>query len=234
MSGAQVAIGDHHGTTDRLPDRLRCSAAGLCIAFYLYTTVTKVTIDDARVAEITAEIQSGAMQFLRAVYVRLAIFVVVVAGILFGLNSTGDAAEGAALKTTISFVVGAIASVLAGFSGMRAATAANGRTAMAAKQGGQPAALEVSYNGGAVMGLSVGGLGLLGISLIAFWLGSGDAIQYAAGFGMGASSTHSLVGGGIYTKAADVGADLVGKVEAGIPESPRNPASSLTTSRQRG
>ncbi len=201
-------------------------AVGLAIAFYLYTTVTKVTIDDARVAEITAEIQSGAMQFLRAVYVRLAIFVVVVAGILFGLNSTGDAAEGAALKTTISFIVGAIASVLAGFSGMRAATAANGRTAMAAKQGGQPAALEVSYNGGAVMGLSVGGLGLLGISLIAFWLGSGDAIQYAAGFGMGASSIalFARVGGGIYTKAADVGADLVGKVEAGIPEDdPRNP-----------
>jgi K(+)-stimulated pyrophosphate-energized sodium pump len=106
---------------------------------------------------------------------------------------------------------------------------------MAAKEGGQPAALAVSYNGGAVMGLSVGGLGLLGISLIAWWLGAGDAassgtglvdIQAAAGFGMGASSIalFARVGGGIYTKAADVGADLVGKVEAGIPEDdPRNP-----------
>jgi K(+)-stimulated pyrophosphate-energized sodium pump len=112
---------------------------------------------------------------------------------------------------------------------MRSATSANGRTAMAAKNGGQSAALEVSYNGGAVMGLSVGGLGLLGISLVAYWLdaGSVDAdLSAAAGFGMGASSIalFARVGGGIYTKAADVGADLVGKVEAGIPEDdPRNP-----------
>jgi K(+)-stimulated pyrophosphate-energized sodium pump len=115
---------------------------------------------------------------------------------------------------------------------MRAATSANGRTAMAAKNGGQSAALAVSYNGGAVMGLSVGGLGLLGISLVAFWLEAGDVtttsghLSAAAGFGMGASSIalFARVGGGIYTKAADVGADLVGKVEAGIPEDdPRNP-----------
>jgi K(+)-stimulated pyrophosphate-energized sodium pump len=112
---------------------------------------------------------------------------------------------------------------------MRAATSANGRTAMAAKNEGQAGALAVSYNGGAVMGLSVGGLGLLGISLIAYWLGaedSGSNLSAAAGFGMGASSIalFARVGGGIYTKAADVGADLVGKVEAGIPEDdPRNP-----------
>ena len=117
---------------------------------------------------------------------------------------------------------------------MRAATSANGRTAMAAKNDGQAGALAVSYNGGAVMGLSVGGLGLLGISLIAFWLSAGETasdgtmnpVSAAAGFGMGASSIalFARVGGGIYTKAADVGADLVGKVEAGIPEDdPRNP-----------
>ena len=113
---------------------------------------------------------------------------------------------------------------------MRAATAANGRTAMAAQKDGQAGALAISYNGGAVMGLSVGGLGLLGISLVAYFLGAGETgstnISHAAGFGMGASSIalFARVGGGIYTKAADVGADLVGKVEAGIPEDdPRNP-----------
>ena len=160
------------------------------------------------------------MAFLFAEYKILSIFVVVVAGLLYW--DSGD------IYTPGAFLAGAIASVLAGFSGMRAATSANGRTAMAAKSGGQPAALEVSYNGGAVMGLSVGGLGLLGISLVAYWLGTGDdnLINNAAGFGMGASSIalFARVGGGIYTKAADVGADLVGKVEAGIPEDdPRNP-----------
>ena len=133
------------------------------------------------------------------------------------------------MNTALAFFAGAIASVAAGFSGMRAATSANGRTTMAAKTKGKAGALAVSYNGGAVMGLSVGGLGLLGISLVAYWLGAGDAnpdLSAAAGFGMGASSIalFARVGGGIYTKAADVGADLVGKVEAGIPEDdPRNP-----------
>ena len=202
---------------------------GLLIAFMLYMRVNKVEIDNEKVAEITTEIQDGAMAFLKAEYRVLGIFVVVVGLLLWFLNG-GEA------DTTIAFFAGALASVIAGFSGMRAATSANGRTAMAAKEGGQPAALAVSYNGGAVMGLSVGGLGLLGISLIAWWLGAGDAassgtglvdIQAAAGFGMGASSIalFARVGGGIYTKAADVGADLVGKVEAGIPEDdPRNPA----------
>jgi K(+)-stimulated pyrophosphate-energized sodium pump len=201
---------------------------GLLIAFMLYMRVNKVEIDNEKVAEITTEIQDGAMAFLKAEYRVLGIFVVVVGLLLWFLNG-GEA------DTTIAFFAGALASVIAGFSGMRAATSANGRTAMAAKEGGQPAALAVSYNGGAVMGLSVGGLGLLGISLIAWWLGAGDAassgtglvdIQAAAGFGMGASSIalFARVGGGIYTKAADVGADLVGKVEAGIPEDdPRNP-----------
>ena len=200
---------------------------GLLIAFMLYMRVNKVKIDNETVADITSEIQDGAMAFLKAEYRVLGIFVVVVGVLLWFLN-------GGKPETTIAFFAGALASVGAGFSGMRAATSANGRTAMAAKSGGQPAALAVSYNGGAVMGLSVGGLGLLGISLIAWWLGAGEttssgqlnAIEAAAGFGMGASSIalFARVGGGIYTKAADVGADLVGKVEAGIPEDdPRNP-----------
>ena len=204
---------------------------GLVIAFMLYMRVNSVKIDNKVVADITEEIQDGAMAFLNAEYRILGIFVAAVGALLFVLND---------VETTIAFFAGALASVGAGFSGMRAATSANGRTAMAAKSGGQPAALAVSYNGGAVMGLSVGGLGLLGISLIAWWLGAGDVaasgddaaasglnvIQAAAGFGMGASSIalFARVGGGIYTKAADVGADLVGKVEAGIPEDdPRNP-----------
>ena len=194
-------------------------AVGLLIAFYLYKQVTKVKIDNEVVADITDEIQKGAMAFLFAEYRILSIFVVVVGAVLAYLND---------LDTAIAFFAGAIASVLAGFSGMRSATSANGRTAMAAKNDGQAGALAVSYNGGAVMGLSVGGLGLLGISLIAFWLGAedGNTLSAAAGFGMGASSIalFARVGGGIYTKAADVGADLVGKVEAGIPEDdPRNP-----------
>jgi K(+)-stimulated pyrophosphate-energized sodium pump len=159
------------------------------------------------------------MAFLNAEYRYLAIFVAVVAAALYA-NPTTES------ETAIAFLAGAVASVVAGFSGMRAATSANGRTAMAAAEGGQSAALAVSYNGGAVMGLSVGGLGLLGISVMAMWLGTGDAVQNIAGFGMGASSIalFARVGGGIYTKAADVGADLVGKVEAGIPEDdPRNP-----------
>ena len=193
---------------------------GLVVAFMLYQQVNKVKIDNEKVANITEEIQKGAMAFLFAEYRVLAIFVVVVGAALTQLND---------MNTALAFFAGALASVAAGFSGMRAATSANGRTTMAAKNDGKAGALAVSYNGGAVMGLSVGGLGLLGISLVAYWLGAGDAnpdLSAAAGFGMGASSIalFARVGGGIYTKAADVGADLVGKVEAGIPEDdPRNP-----------
>jgi K(+)-stimulated pyrophosphate-energized sodium pump len=192
---------------------------GLIIAFMLYKKINRIEISNPIVADITQQIQNGAMAFLNAEYRYLAIFVAVVAAALYA-NPTTES------ETAIAFLAGAVASVVAGFSGMRAATSANGRTAMAAAEGGQSAALAVSYNGGAVMGLSVGGLGLLGISVMAMWLGTGDAVQNIAGFGMGASSIalFARVGGGIYTKAADVGADLVGKVEAGIPEDdPRNP-----------
>ena len=196
---------------------------GLIVALVLYKNINKQKIENETVADISQQIQDGAMAFLKAEYKYISIFVVIVGGLLFVNNG---------METAIAFIAGAVASVVAGFSGMRAATSANGRTAMAAADGGQPKALMVSYNGGAVMGLSVGGLGLLGISLMAMWLGTGSdtetgtAIQNVAGFGMGASSIalFARVGGGIYTKAADVGADLVGKVEAGIPEDdPRNP-----------
>lgn len=192
---------------------------GLVIAFVLYQQVNKVKIDNETVADITEEIQKGAMAFLFAEYRVLAVFCVAVGALLAFIDDT---------DTAVAFFAGALASVLAGFSGMRAATSANGRTAMAAKSDGRAGAFAVSYNGGAVMGLSVGGLGLLGISLVALWLDAegGANLSAAAGFGMGASSIalFARVGGGIYTKAADVGADLVGKVEAGIPEDdPRNP-----------
>ena len=202
---------------------------GLIVAFILYRQNDSIVIDNEKVADITEEIQKGAMAFLTSEYRYIGVFVVIVSVVLFLINGSDGG-----LETVVAFILGAAASVAAGFSGMRSATSANGRTAMAAKNGGQPAALAVSYNGGAVMGLSVGGLGLLGISIIAFWLGNaddgaaytGNSLQYAAGFGMGASSIalFARVGGGIYTKAADVGADLVGKVEAGLPEDdPRNP-----------
>ncbi|MEE3114265.1 MAG: sodium/proton-translocating pyrophosphatase, partial [Candidatus Thermoplasmatota archaeon] len=182
------------------------AVVGLAIAVLLYTQIEKIKIENATVADITQQIRDGAMAFLFAEYRYLAVFIAIVAGLLFVNPDTGN-------QTVLAFLAGAAASVVAGFSGMRAATSANGRTAMAAASGGQPAALEVSYNGGAVMGLSVGGLGLLGISLMAMWLGTGPEVQNIAGFGMGASSIalFARVGGGIYTKAADVGADLVGK-----------------------
>tara|TARA_B100000131_G_scaffold120667_1_gene117692 strand:- start:39 stop:2096 length:2058 start_codon:yes stop_codon:yes gene_type:complete len=193
--------------------------AGLAIAMLLYSQVKKIEIENETVADITDQIQAGALAFLKAEYKYLSVFIVVVSIFLFYINDFE-------YETPAAFLAGAFCSVAAGYSGMSSATSANGRTAMAASSGGQPAALEVSYNGGAVMGLSVGGLGLLGISIMAMWLGTGEEVQNIAGFGMGASSIalFARVGGGIYTKAADVGADLVGKVEAGIPEDdPRNP-----------
>ena len=197
---------------------------GLITAFFLYRRNDSIEIDNETVSDITNQIQNGAMAFLYAEYRYLAVFVLVVAGLLLG---GGQINNDLGMETAVAFLLGAFTSVMAGYSGMRSATSANGRTAMAAKNGGQPAALLVSYNGGAVMGLAVGGLGLLGVSSMYLWLGQDfGTVGYIAGFGMGASSIalFARVGGGIYTKAADVGADLVGKVEAGIPEDdPRNP-----------
>jgi len=197
---------------------LGIAVTGLLIAFLLYRRVVGIRIENQVVADITQEIQDGAMAFLKAEYRVLAVFILVVAGLL---------AYALEIQTAIAFVFGAFASVLAGFSGMKSATSANGRTAVAAAEGGLPAALETAYNGGAVMGLAVGGLGLLGITIMYIWLGDDlETVGNIAGFGMGASSIalFARVGGGIYTKAADIGADLVGKIEAGIPEDdPRNP-----------
>ncbi len=200
---------------------------GLLIAFMLYRKVDSIEIENKTVATITGRIQDGAMAVLMAEYRMLAIFIVVVAGLLLA----GGEDNGLGLETMVAFIIGALCSVAAGFSGMQSATSANGRTAQAAANGGQAAALTTSYNGGAVMGLAVGGLGLFGISLMYYMTDpvGGDgflSVENVAGFGMGASSIalFARVGGGIYTKAADVGADLVGKVEAGIPEDdPRNP-----------
>ena len=199
------------------------SLLGLGIAFLLYKQLSGKTVENETVASIGDKIQSGAMAFLNAEYRILIIFVLVVAGLLFAGGQTND---DLGLEVSIAFLMGAFASGLAGNIGMRAATAANTRTAMAANSEGQGAALQVAYNGGAVMGLCVGGLGLLGISVMYVMYGTVDKITYISGFGMGASSIalFARVGGGIYTKAADVGADLVGKVMAGIPEDdPRNP-----------
>ena len=213
---------------------------GLIIAFTLYKKVDSIEIKDETVAKITQRIQDGAMAFLYAEYRMLSMFIIAVAAVLF----VGGEDNGLGLHTMIAFIIGALCSVAAGYSGMRSATSANGRTAQAAADGlalpsegsqpkgehqkrGQAMALETSYNGGAVMGLAVGGLGLAGISLMYYFTETDFlTVSNIAGFGMGASSIalFARVGGGIYTKAADVGADLVGKVEAGIPEDdPRNP-----------
>jgi K(+)-stimulated pyrophosphate-energized sodium pump len=191
---------------------------GLVAAFRLYRKVDAVKVDDPVVADIGQQIQDGAMAFLRAEYRVLAVFV---AGVAILLLLAID------WQTAVAFLMGALLSIVAGYSGMRAATSANVRTAMAAKQDGAGAALLTAYNGGAVMGLSVAGLGLFGVAVLYLvWGSDTSTVQYISGFGMGASSIalFARVGGGIFTKAADVGADLVGKVEAGIPEDdPRNP-----------
>ncbi|MGB3366072.1 MAG: sodium-translocating pyrophosphatase [Acidaminobacteraceae bacterium] len=188
----------------------------LAFAFFLNATkIDSVSAGNDRMKEIAGYIQEGSMAFLKREYKALAIFTVVLfAVITFGLN----------LPTAISFILGASFSALAGFIGMRVATKANVRTANAAKEGGMNKALSVAFGGGAVMGMSVVGLGIIGVTVL--YMVFNDP-QIITGFGLGASSIalFGRVGGGIYTKAADVGADLVGKVEAGIPEDdPRNPA----------
>ena len=191
----------------------------LLAAFYYAKKVEHYQINIPKVQEITAAIREGAMAFLTAEYKILVIFVIVVAvalGIFISAPTAG------------AFVLGAITSAIAGNAGMRIATKANGRTAIAAKEGGLAKALNVAFSGGAVMGLTVVGLGMFMLSLILLVSSTvGISVNDVTGFGMGASSIalFARVGGGIYTKAADVGADLVGKVEAGIPEDdPRNPA----------
>ena len=188
----------------------------LIAAFGYSKKVESYQINIPRVAEITEAIREGAMAFLLAEYKILVYFVVIVA-VLLGIFLN--------IPVAITFICGAVTSAVAGNVGMRIATKANGRTAIAAKEGGLSKALDVAFAGGAVMGLAVVGLGMLLLSVMIIVFNWNMSI--VTGFGMGASSIalFARVGGGIYTKAADVGADLVGKVEAGIPEDdPRNPA----------
>jgi K(+)-stimulated pyrophosphate-energized sodium pump len=186
----------------------------LLFALYLATYVGKQEDGSERMREIGSAIREGAMAFLTREYRALAVFVVALFIVLSIFINW---------KTAICYIVGSSASVLAGFFGMRVATKANVRTAQAARQG-QAKALSIAFSGGAVMGMSVVGLGALGIGILYLFFRD---VSIVNGFALGASSIalFARVGGGIYTKAADVGADLVGKVEAGIPEDdPRNPA----------
>ncbi len=187
----------------------------LIFAFFLSNKVSREEEGTDRMKEIASAISDGAHAFLTAEYRILAIFIV----ILFILIAIGIG-----LGSGVAFVAGTLCSILAGYFGMNVATKANVRTANAARVGGMNRALSIAFSGGAVMGMSVVGLGLLGVSIV--YMVTGDT-NILFGFSLGASSValFSRVGGGIYTKAADVGADLVGKVEAGIPEDdPRNPA----------
>ena len=192
-----------------------CGVLALIVTVFIARGILKKDPGDKVMKEIAGHIEEGALAFLKKEYVYLAIFIVIVfITILIFLN----------IKTAIAFLIGALFSILAGYIGMRIAVKANVRTAQAAKTGIK-GALTIAFSGGSVMGLCVVGLGLLGLGVltIVFDLNA----EYITGFGLGASSIalFARVGGGIYTKAADVGADLVGKVEAGIPEDdPRNPA----------
>ena len=187
----------------------------LVYAFILSGRVNKVGVGTDRMKEISSAIAEGARAFLFAEYKILAIFAVVLFVLIFILKD---------ILTALCFVFGAVLSVAAGYCGMSVATKANVRTANAARESGIAGALSVAFSGGAVMGMCVAGLGLFGVALVYALTGNADILF---GFSLGASSIalFARVGGGIYTKAADVGADLVGKVEAGIPEDdPRNPA----------
>jgi len=197
----------------------------LIFAFILTQRINKMDEGNDRMSEIAAAIHSGAMAFLGRQYKTLIIFVLIMAVVFFAVGTFTTGEDSIKATTAIPFILGAACSILAGNIGMRVATKANVRTANAAYKKGLNSALGVAFSGGAVMGMSVVGLGLFGLGLVVFIFYGQDTV--INGFGLGASSValFGRVGGGIYTKAADVGADLVGKVEAGIPEDdPRNPA----------
>jgi K(+)-stimulated pyrophosphate-energized sodium pump len=207
---------------------------GLVVALLTYFSIVRQSPGSQPMQDLAEQIHVGAMAFLRREYSVLVPFLLVVAVFL-------AYAPGLGWQTSVAYITGGVCSILSGFAGMQSATRANVRTSEAARGSGQAAALRIAFNGGAVMGLSVASLGLVGIGAILLWLLStmvaadgtyvnSGILSFAniiSGFAMGASSIalFARVGGGIYTKAADVGADLVGKVEAGIPEDdPRNPA----------
>lgn len=210
-----------------------CAVIGLLFAIYCFSVVKREKVTDAKMTKISDAIHLGAKVFLKSQYKAIAIFVIVVALILLVLAFVTNGAL--SFASPVCYIIGAALSMCAGYIGMTSATKANVRTTNAAKRGIADA-VKVSFASGSVMGMSVVGLGLLGLSVVfvvlVFINGGfeGDvitAVSSIAAFGFGASSValFARVGGGIFTKAADVGADLVGKVEVGIPEDdPRNPA----------
>ena len=203
------------GGMDLLVIPIICGVLALIITIIIGISVSKKSAGTEKMKEIAGYIEEGAMTFLRREYLYLVLFIVIVS---IGIGSF------LSINTAFAFIVGAVLSMGSGFLGMKVAVKANVRTTEAAK-GGIKSALSVAFSGGAVMGLSVVGLGLLGLGALTIIFDLNT--EYITGFGLGASSIalFARVGGGIYTKAADVGADLVGKVEAGIPEDdPRNPA----------
>ena len=208
-----------------LTNSIIAALLALALAAYYANKVLSIKVTDSKVEELSSSIREGSMAFLKRMYSWISVFVVVLAVLISTLTEWGYP------WGSVAFVAGALLSSLAGFIGMRIATAANGRTAEAARDGGTLKALPVAFRGGAVMGFTVAGLGLLGVAA-GYWvfidiLGLPNGYDVLAAIGLGGSSIalFARVGGGIYTKAADVGADLVGKVEAGIPEDdPRNPA----------
>ena len=204
-------------TTAVLPISL--GIAGLIAAFLVYARILQTPAGEGRVKEIADEIHLGAMVFMASEYKRLAIFCVICIVALYA--SLGS-------DTALAFTLGALCSGTAGYIGMYTATKANVRTAVAANSKGAAEALNVAFFGGSIMGLTVASMGLFGIGILYHFMGgTAHGIEAIEGFAMGGSSValFSRVGGGIFTKSADVGADLVGKVEAGIPEDdPRNPA----------
>ncbi len=209
---------------DFIPIAGGAAALALVFAFVKYGSIMKRDAGDAKMQEISKQIQDGAAAFLKAEYKWLAVFVVVVGAAIF----MSDAEQGLGQKTAIAFVAGAAASAVAGYFGMHTATRSAVRTTQAARTG-LSEGLDVSFSSGVVMGMSVVGLALLGLVAFTYLYApefDAKSLEYVLGFSFGASSIalFARVGGGIFTKAADVGADLVGKVEAGIPEDdPRNP-----------
>jgi K(+)-stimulated pyrophosphate-energized sodium pump len=196
--------------------------AGMIIAFVLLARIVKRPGGEGKIAEIAEKIHRGAMVFMRREFLLIAIFAGIIGGALFLFQKPEYGRE-----QSLAFFLGALSSSLAGFIGMYTATKANVRTALAAKNEGAAEALSVAFFGGSVMGLTVASMGLIGLGgLFWFYKGSHHVAEIMEGFAMGASlvALFYRVGGGIFTKAADIGADLVGKVEAGIPEDdPRNP-----------
>ena len=204
-------------TTAVLPISL--GILGLVAAFLVYARILQTPAGDGRVKDIADEIHLGAMVFMASEYKRLAVFCIICIVALYA--SLG-------VDTAVAFLLGALCSGTAGYIGMYTATKANVRTAVAANSKGAAEALNVAFFGGSIMGLTVASMGLFGIGILYHFMGgTAHGIEAIEGFAMGGSSValFSRVGGGIFTKSADVGADLVGKVEAGIPEDdPRNPA----------